>query len=69
MNKTIWIIIVIIILVIAGFFLFRNQESTDTTDTGAQQEELPSAEQGAYAQLETPDDVFTEIDSAVESLD
>lgn len=60
MKKSIWIIIVLLIAILIALFLFVNnqtQEKTQNTETQG-----TSAE---YANIQTSDDVFNQIDESL----
>ena len=65
MNKI--VLIVIIILVLLGIFLFTNRDSeiaSDSVEEQVQGEQIQQTEND----LETDDDIFSEIDGALEYI-
>ncbi len=62
-SRWIWILIIALVLIIS-FFVFRGGEETQQPG-GQQTQTLENAPDSEFANLETPDDIFSEIDDAL----
>tara|TARA_Y100000310_G_scaffold256484_1_gene264296 strand:+ start:432 stop:629 length:198 start_codon:yes stop_codon:yes gene_type:complete len=61
-KQTIWTIVIISIILIGAVTLFNNSIGDETDDLGP----VPDED---FADIETSDDVFAEIDSAIDFID
>ncbi|MBS3099368.1 hypothetical protein J4462_04090 [Candidatus Pacearchaeota archaeon] len=72
MSKLIWIVI-IVILIIVGFFVFRGGD-TDENSFGGEENQIEEVSidgnpDSEFSDLETSNEVFDEIDSALEFVE
>jgi uncharacterized protein YxeA len=70
MSKVLKIIIILLIVVVVGFFMFSPSEDTIGSESPPlnSEESLGNVAEEEFVNLQTADDDFNEIDSALEFL-